>query len=256
MDYHSLEFQMFPPLFSALPAVLSCVILMLSRAMIYDFHTHTFLSDGVLSPIELIRRAASPPYNYRAIALTDHAGSGSLQRIITEIAEDCRIAKTHWDIITIPGVELTHLPAPAIAPAAKRAKELGAQLVVVHGETIVEPVEKGTNLAALQSPDVDILAHPGLLTYEEALLARKNGIFIEISARKGHCLTNGHIACLAQTTGIKLLLGSDSHESSDLLTPTFAASVIEGAGLKEQLQEVMNDNPLAMLSKLQLPHFP
>ncbi|HLE81453.1 MAG TPA: PHP domain-containing protein, partial [Dehalococcoidia bacterium] len=23
----------------------------------YDFHTHTFLSDGVLSPIELIRRA-------------------------------------------------------------------------------------------------------------------------------------------------------------------------------------------------------
>ena len=23
----------------------------------YDFHTHTFLSDGVLSPVELIRRA-------------------------------------------------------------------------------------------------------------------------------------------------------------------------------------------------------
>lgn len=223
--------------------------------MIYDFHTHTFLSDGVLSPIELIRCATSPPHNYRVIALTDHAGSGSLQRIISEIKEDCQIASAHWGIIAIPGVELTHLPTRAIAPAAKRAKQFGAQLVIVHGETIVEPVEKGTNLAALQSPDVDILAHPGLLTYEEAMLAATNDIFIEISARKGHCLTNGHVARLAQTTGIKLLLGSDSHESSDLLTPTFATSVIEGAGLKEQLHKVMNDNPLALLSKLQLPDF-
>ena len=26
-------------------------------AVLYDFHTHSFLSDGVLSPVELIRRA-------------------------------------------------------------------------------------------------------------------------------------------------------------------------------------------------------
>ena len=33
--------------------------------MLFDFHTHTFLSDGVLSPIELMRRAAptaTPPW--------------------------------------------------------------------------------------------------------------------------------------------------------------------------------------------------
>lgn len=223
--------------------------------MICDFHTHTFLSDGTLSPIELIRRASSPPHSYQAMAITDHAGSGSLERIISEITEDCRIARTHWDIIAIPGVELTHLPANAIAPAARKAKELGAKLVVVHGETIVEPVEKGTNLAALQSPDVDILAHPGLLTLEEAILAATNDIFIEISARKGHSLTNGHIARLAKTTNIKLLLGSDSHESSDLLTPTFSTAVIKGAGLEDQLQQILNDNPLALLSKLQLRDF-
>lgn len=223
--------------------------------MICDFHTHTCLSDGVLSPIELIRRASSPPCNYRAIALTDHAGSGSLERIIREITEDCQVARTHWGIIAIPGVELTHLPVHAIAPAARRAKELGAQLVVVHGETIVEPVEKGTNLEAIQSPDVDILAHPGLLTLEEARLAATNGIFIEISARKGHSLSNGHLARLMQITGIKLLLGSDSHDSSDLLTPSLAAAIIKGAGLEEQLQQVMIDNPLALLNKLRLPDF-
>jgi len=224
--------------------------------MIYDFHTHTFLSDGVLSPIELIRRAVSPPCNYHAIALTDHTGLGSLERIIGEIIVDCQSARTRWDIIAIPGVELTHLPASDIAPAAKKAKHLGAQIVVVHGETITEPVEKGTNLAAVQSPDVDILAHPGLLTLEEAELAAVNGIFIEISARKGHSLTNGHVARVAHTTGIKLLLNSDAHDSSDLLTPSLASAIIKGAGLEEeQLQQIMTANPLALLSKLSLPGF-
>ena len=224
--------------------------------MIYDFHTHTYLSDGTLSPIELIRRAVSPPHNYHAIALTDHSGLGSLERVIHETIEDCQAARAHWDIIAIPGVELTHLPACEIAPAAKKAKQLGARLIVVHGETITEPVERGTNLEAVQSPDVDILAHPGLLTLEEARLAAANGIFIEISARKGHSLTNGHIARLAQATGIKLLLNSDTHESSDLLTPPLATAILRGASLdEEQLQQVMSANPLALLSKLQLSGF-
>ncbi|MFC1861035.1 histidinol phosphate phosphatase domain-containing protein, partial [Chloroflexota bacterium] len=126
--------------------------------MVYDFHTHTTLSDGVLSPIELIRRASVN--NHSAIALSDHAATGTMKRIIEEITEVCTLARSYWNIIAIPGIELTHLPAQAIAEAAKRAKGLGAWLVIVHGETITEPVEKGTNLAALHSPDVDILAHP------------------------------------------------------------------------------------------------
>lgn len=221
------------------------------QPQIYDFHTHTSLSDGALSPPELIRRAAAQ--GYRAIALTDHVGLGSLERVIHEVSEDCFIARKHWDIVAIPGVELTHLPAGAIAEGAKRAKELGAQLVVVHGETIVEPVEEGTNLAAVQSPDVDILAHPGLLTPEEAQLAAKNGVFIEISARKGHCLTNGHIAHLAQISGAKLLLVSDAHDSSDLLTETLANGILRGAGLEErEVNQVLTNHPLSLLRKPQL----
>ena len=124
-------------------------------------------------------------------------------------------------------------PAHAIAEADKKAKELGAWIVVVHGETIVEPVEKGTNLAALHSPHVDILAHPGLLSLEEAQLAATNGIFLEISARKGHCLTNGHITSLAQQVGAKLLLNSDAHNEHDLLTTSLAAAIAHGAGLDD-----------------------
>lgn len=217
----------------------------------YDFHTHTSLSDGALSPMELIRRAAEK--GYRGVALTDHVALGSLERVISELAEDCLIARKHWDIIAIPGVELTHVPTQAIAEVAKRAKELGARIVIVHGETIVEPVEKGTNLAAVRSTDVDILAHPGLMTAEEARLAAANGVFIEISARKGHCFTNGHIANLAKLTGVRLLLASDAHDESDLLDRSFADSVLRGCGLEaNQIEDVISTHPLDMLSKLKI----
>ncbi len=209
------------------------------------------MSDGDLSPVEMIRRASER--GYRGIALTDHVGIGSLERLVRETVEDCRIAREYWNIVAIPGVELTHLPARAIAQAAKRAKELGAWIVVVHGETIVEPVENGTNLAAVRSPDVDILAHPGLITMDEAKLAAKNGVFIEVSARKGHSLTNGHVVKLALAAGCKMLLDSDAHDSPDLLTPELATAILQGSGLGEkESKEVLTANPLILLKKLPL----
>ena len=153
--------------------------------------------------------------------------------------------------MAIPGVELTHVPADAIAETAKQAKELGAWIVIVHGETIVEPVEKGTNLAALHSPYVDILAHPGLLSLEEAQLAATNGIFLEISTRKGHCLTNGHVASLAQQAGAKLLLGSDAYGDSELLTVSLANNIAHGAGLDDAAcRQMLNTNPRALIRGL------
>lgn len=209
------------------------------------------MSDGELSPVEMIRRASEK--GYRGIALTDHVGTGSLERLIREVVDDCRMAMENWDIVAIPGVELTHVPARAISQAAKRAKELGAWIVVVHGETIVEPVEKGTNLAAVRSPDVDILAHPGLITMEEATLAANNGVFIEVSARKGHSLTNGHVVKTALAAGCRMLLDSDAHGSPDLLSPELAKAILLGSGLGEkESEEVLAANPSVLLKKLPL----
>ena len=69
---------------------------MLIYSVIYDFHSHTFHSDGVLSPLELIRRAAVKGYS--AIAVTDHVGAGSLERVIKEVSGDCELARSHWNI--------------------------------------------------------------------------------------------------------------------------------------------------------------
>jgi len=188
---------------------------------------------------------------YQTIALTDHVGIGYLDRLVTELAGDCELARASWPVLAVPGVELTHVPPAAIAEAARRAKELGACVVVVHGETIVEPVEKGTNKAALECPDVDILAHPGLITIEDAELAAASGTFLEISARRGHSLTNGHVVRLARLTGARLILNSDAHQENDILTSTLVRQVAMGAGLDEaECEEMLTANIKSMLKKL------
>ena len=219
--------------------------------MIYDFHTHTTESDGALSPLELVRRALTN--GYRAIAITDHVGTGYLERLVQEIAADCALARGHWDILAIPGVELTHLPAGAIAETAKKAKETGAAVVVVHGETPAEPVELGTNMAAVASPHVDILAHPGFLTLEEAKLAASNNVFLEITARKQHAVTNQHVAEMARRAGARLLINSDGHDEADLLTDNLIRAVAKNASLTEgEIGAVLETNPVALLRKIGL----
>ena len=215
----------------------------------YDFHTHTFLSDGVLSPIELIRRAHVR--GYRAMAVTDHVGLGNLEWVVKTLIKDCAQATKRWDILALPGVEITHVPKEDIDLVARTAKELGAKLVTVHGETIVEPVEPGTNEAAVRSSAVDILAHPGLIAYDHARLAAENGVYLEVSARKGHSLTNGHVVKVAKEARASTVLDSDAHEPADLLTPELARQIAAGAGLTdEDAHALLQLNPEKLLARL------
>ncbi len=217
--------------------------------MIYDFHTHTFLSDGVHSPIELIRFASVSGYGY--IAVTDHASYSNLDFIIPRIKKDCELAEKYWDIKVIPGVELTNIPSKSINDMAKAAKELGAKIVVVHGETIAEDVEPGTNLEAVKSEYTDILAHPGFLKLEEAKLAVKNGVFIEITYRSGHSLTNGVVASVGREAGAKFLINSDAHNLDDLFKPGMQEKVGLGSGLnKDEVKEIQDKNNRELIKRI------
>jgi histidinol phosphatase-like PHP family hydrolase len=167
------------------------------RLMI-DLHTHTIFSDGELLPSEQVRRAKV--LGYEAIAITDHADYTNLEVLIAA-SKMARYLEQSYDIIVIPGVELTHVPPEHIAPLAKKAKQLGAEIVVVHGETPAEPVMPGTNAAAVACRDVDVLAHPGFITLDEARRAKSNDILLEITARNGHNMTNGHVARIALEAG-------------------------------------------------------
>lgn len=217
--------------------------------MLYDFHTHTFLSDGVLSPIELIRRCIVN--GYTALGIADHAGASTLERVVSEVRRDAELARRHWGFTVLAGIELTHVPAASIPELAAWARQLGADHVVVHGESPVEPVEPGTNLAAASCVDVDVLAHPGLLSEEAAAAAAANGVYVEISAKDGHSLGNGRVAQVAKAAGAKLLLNSDSHVPSHILTEPFARHVALCAGLAEaDLEEILVTNPQALIARV------
>ncbi len=202
-----------------------------------DLHTHTIFSDGELIPSELVRRAVI--HGYKAIALTDHADYTNLEQLI-EAGQKAKYLESEWDIRVLAGVELTHVPPRKIAPLAKKAKDLGAEIVVVHGETTSEPVAPGTNAAVAACEFVDILAHPGLISKEDAEKAKENNVCLEITARNGHNRTNGHVARIALEVGATLLVNTDTHAPENLITDETALKIAIGAGLNEaQAREVL-----------------
>lgn len=217
----------------------------------FDFHTHSLFSDGELIPSELVRRAVLN--GYTAVAITDHVDFTNIEHVLTGLKKfgfhdelPC-----DRDIDVMIGVEISHLPPEKISKLVRKAEVLNAELVIVHGETIAEPVEKGTNRAAVSNPSVHILAHPGLISEEEAELARENDVYLEITSRKGHCLANGHVAMVAQAVGAKLLLNSDTHAPGDLLTKEFGARILAGAGLnKSEVIKAMDKNPRELLKTI------
>lgn len=200
----------------------------------------------------MIRRALH--VGYRTIAVTDHVGPGNLEEILKTLVKDCELTSRRWDILALPGVEITHVPKEDVGPLAREARALGAKVVNVHGETVSEPVEPGTNLAAVRSKDVDVLAHPGLITVEEARIAAENGVLLEVSARRSHGFANGHVVRVAHEAGASLVLNSDAHEPGDLLTREFAMKVALGAGLDDsQAQALLEDGPGEVLRKIGVP---
>lgn len=212
-----------------------------------DLHTHSLFSDGELLPSELVRRASV--IGCQAVAITDHADSSNLDWVIPRMVQVCRDLKAHWQVRAIPGVELTHIPPDLISPLTVRARTLGAQIVLVHGETIVEPVPPGTNQQAIAA-GVDILAHPGLIAEEEVVLAREKEVFLEITARKGHSLTNGHVARLAKKVGASLVLNTDTHAPDDLISQDYALKIALGAGLTNEDFERMQENAWKILDRM------
>jgi len=204
-----------------------------------DLHTHTIFSDGELIPAEHLRRVES--LGYEAVAITDHADSSNLDFIIPRIVRAAEDLNRFYKTRLVPGIELTHIPPEMFSELVAQSRKLGAMIIVGHGETVMEPVKTGTNLAAIQA-GVDILAHPGFITKQEAKLAAEKGVFLELTGRKGHSLTNGHVARIAQETGALLVVNADAHGPGDFMTPEMAETVALGAGLDKAGYEKLRQN--------------
>lgn len=211
-----------------------------------DLHTHTLFSDGVLLPSELVYRAKYKGYS--VIALTDHADYSNMDFIIPRIIKVAEILTKHYDILVLPGVEMTYVPPKLIKEAASECRKLGSKIIVVHGETTAETVPPETNIYAVEA-GIDILAHPGHLSAREAETAAKNNVKIEITTRNGHNATNKEVAEVALKAGAGLVLNTDTHCPENLLTPETVKKTLEQAGLPEDYYEIMQKNSMEIVSK-------
>ncbi|WGI16772.1 histidinol phosphate phosphatase domain-containing protein [Methanonatronarchaeum sp. AMET-Sl] len=212
--------------------------------MISDFHIHSVYSDGDLLPSEIAERYRVNGFD--RIAITDHIDFSNLD-VVEKLT---KISKEIENIELVVGAELTFTPVDKIEKLAEKARSCGAEVIVMHGESPVEPVPDGTNIAAIESGLIDILAHPGYITDEVAEKAREQNVYLEITTRCGHCYTNGHVAKKAIEHNAPLIINSDAHHLKDLLTPKKAMKVGLGAGIPKKLvKEIIHENPDKLYSR-------
>lgn len=212
-----------------------------------DLHTHTVYSDGELIPAELVRRAMVKGHDL--IAITDHVDMTNVEWVVTNMVKAVELCEDY--IKVIPGVEITHVPPRQIDKVAKMARKFGAEWIVVHGETVTEPVIQGTNRASVENPEIDILAHPGFITLDEAQLAKDNDVILEITGRAGHNITNGHVVNMAREVGAMMVIDSDTHQPENLMSESEAMTVALGAGLtRAEADKALYVTPYEMTRKL------
>jgi histidinol phosphatase-like PHP family hydrolase len=214
--------------------------------MLVDLHTHSILSDGVLVPAESARRAKVAGYS--GIAITDHTDASNLSHIIPAVLQ----FKNEYNPFdnsfkVLAGIELTHVRPSQIAELTNKARNLGADIVIVHGETISEPVEEGTNRAAILS-GVDILAHPGLISEEDVMLAAEMGVCLELTTRKSHSFTNAHVARLALHYGAKLVINNDFHAPPEYAGEEKALKILLGTAISKKDALRVIENPFSFFN--------
>ncbi len=213
-----------------------------------DFHSHSYLSDGVTSPTDMWNEAEALAHG--ALALTDHISLEDPKPLLDRL----RAEAAAWDgarFVPLVGVEVTKVPARRIAEAARRARQAGAEIVIVHGETLLEHVPAGTNHAAVACDEVDVLAHPGLLTAADAELARAHDVALELSGRPGHALGNGLVARRALDAGAALVVDSDAHRPDDLIPLELAHRIARAAGVPDdRIEAIVATTPAAIVRRL------
>jgi putative hydrolase len=214
----------------------------------YDFHAHTFLTDGSASATDMW--TAGDRLGHRVMAITDHVGMEDPTPLLTRLHAESK-AFADGPMVTFVGVEISMVPPRHIDAVARAARRAGAEIVIVHGETLAEPVPAGTNRAAIDCREVDLLAHPGLLDPADAELARAHGTILELSGRSGHSVTNGHVARVALAAGASIVVDSDAHRTGDLLPYERALLVARGAGLTElPISGALATTPEALVRRL------
>ena len=217
-----------------------------------DFHISIHQGFGVASAL---RYASLAGIRFAGLVMPSD-GTG-LSRI-ADFSAQVRRLSLYANVEAWAGVELCHIPPALLPEAVREAREAGARLVLVYGESIMDQVDQGTNFAAIEA-GADIITHPGLVDAETAAFAAERDVAFEFTSCPRHALTNAHTAAMALKYGVPLVRGSNASCAEELTTRAFWPSVIKGAdtgivgGNDVNLAEHLRKSEEMLIRKLMRP---
>ncbi len=199
-----------------------------------DLHTHSFYSDGIFSPSEVVRKAKEK--GIKNLALTDHNS-------IEGISEAQKEAKKQG-IRIIPGVELRSKEGEVLGyfidfknkNLLKKIKIIQDRSKIVFKQTINELNKRGINVEFNKVLDTKLKRNNVLLAYLFKFLKNKNQISIKEvkEMMKGdlfepHFSTEEIIKMISEAGGVAIL--AHPWYSKTFLTKTRIKELVQ-AGLK------------------------
>ena len=175
-----------------------------------DLHTHSLLSDGALVPAELVRRAIGEGLR----RYSHNRPRGQLQPGLHRPQGRARgrgalgpmpiVGHTRHRDNARPAVRHSG-PGEAGEGTGRKAGRGARRDAGRAGDARHEPGRHNVRRGHTLAPRADQQART-------RALAAKKGVYLEISARKGHSLSNGHVAAMATETGARLVINTDAHE--------------------------------------------
>ena len=229
-----------------------------------DLQMHSTWSDGKNSIEEMVTACAARGYEY--MALTDHSkalamtGGLDAKRVREQWIEIEEVQQRHPEIRILKSQEVDILADGTLDQDDDVMEELDVVVVAVHSRFDL-PVREQTVrvLAALQHPQVDILAHPTGrlinrrppfdLQIDEVLhCAKENGVVVELNAHPERLdLKDSHLM-LARELGLKVAISTDAHRVRGLDLMHYGVEQARRAWLSKA--DVVNALPLEKFLQL------
>ena len=192
-----------------------------------DLHMHSTWSDGKASVEEMARACVARGYRY--LAISDHSpalamvGGITPERAVDQWEEIARVQEGLDGITIFKSLEVDILRDGSLDMTDEVLEALDLVLVSVHSLMEMDRVLMTDRvIAAIQHPQVDILAHPTgrllgrrepfQLEMEEVLQAARDlDVAVEINANPNRLDLNDVHAHRAKELGVKVCISTDAH---------------------------------------------
>ncbi len=218
----------------------------------FDFHTHTYYSDGRSGPLEMVEAAEAR--GLEAVAITDHGPElhvGVLRGKVKHMLRDIEMAREQAAIPVLKGMEVNVVDQEGrVDLEPELEKMLDLRIISIHtlGE-LVDPREAAREYLermkkAVTNRKFDVLGHP--FHYHQNLLPylprQEIENFVKLLARRGMAVEvnvkyrapDEEFLALCLREGVKLSVGSDAHSPADVGKIDWAISILRKIGARRE----------------------